>query len=179
MDTISIEVKRLKNIEHAFLEFPLVKGTSVIVGGNGSGKSTVLLALSQAFMRGSLRQLDEDDFDQTSEVAISISDDKRVWSPNAQKGWCHHALYTDALAAVQSGSDLPANEVWVCPVCGNTVYGTPPDKCPLVRWRRPRQVRPRRLTPQVKSEAAPRGPPFVLQSISVEVQHNSKIKSWM
>jgi len=87
MDTISIEVKRLKNIEHAFLEFPLDKGTSVIVGGNGSGKSTVLLALSQAFLRGSLRQLDEDDFDQTSEVTISISDDKRVWSPDPQKGW--------------------------------------------------------------------------------------------
>ena len=87
MDTISIEVKRLKNIEHAFLEFPLDKGTSVIVGGNGSGKSTVLLALSQAFMRGSLRRLDEDDFDQTSEVTISISGDKRVWSPDPQKGW--------------------------------------------------------------------------------------------
>jgi rubrerythrin len=43
----------------------------------------------------------------------------------------HHQLYTDALAAVQSGKDLPAREVWVCGVCGNTVYGEPPDKCPI------------------------------------------------
>jgi rubrerythrin len=43
----------------------------------------------------------------------------------------HHQLYSDALAAVQSGKDLPSQEVWVCGVCGNTVYGRPPEKCPV------------------------------------------------
>lgn len=75
MDTISIEINCIKNIEHAFLEFPLVKGTSVIVGGNGSGKSTLLLALSQAFMRGSIKQLDGDDYNEKSEAKISIAED--------------------------------------------------------------------------------------------------------
>lgn len=87
MDTISIEVKCIKNIEHAFLEFPLTKGTSVIVGGNGSGKSTILLALSQAFMRGSIKQLDDDDYNEESEVKISIAGDQRIWSPDPEKGW--------------------------------------------------------------------------------------------
>lgn len=43
----------------------------------------------------------------------------------------HHGLYSDALAAVQASADLPENKVYVCSVCGNTVFGEPPDKCPV------------------------------------------------
>jgi rubrerythrin len=43
----------------------------------------------------------------------------------------HHGLYGDALEAVESGSDLPARSIHVCSVCGNTVYGDPPDVCPI------------------------------------------------
>ncbi len=43
----------------------------------------------------------------------------------------HHALYEKALAAVERGEDLPSGQIWVCQVCGNTVDGSPPDKCPI------------------------------------------------
>ena len=43
----------------------------------------------------------------------------------------HHGLYAEALQAVQSGSDLPATKIFVCPVCGNTVEGEAPEKCPI------------------------------------------------
>jgi rubrerythrin len=43
----------------------------------------------------------------------------------------HHDLYQKALAAVQSGGDLAARPVYVCEVCGNTVYSEAPDKCPV------------------------------------------------
>jgi rubrerythrin len=43
----------------------------------------------------------------------------------------HHGLYEEAFAAVKAGKDLPETKIWVCPVCGNTVYGDPPDKCPI------------------------------------------------
>jgi rubrerythrin len=43
----------------------------------------------------------------------------------------HHGLYSKALAAVQAGGDLPAGAIYVCPVCGNTVEGAPPEKCPV------------------------------------------------
>jgi len=43
----------------------------------------------------------------------------------------HHALYRKALAAAEKGEDLPAAQIWVCEVCGNTVEGKPPDKCPI------------------------------------------------
>lgn len=41
----------------------------------------------------------------------------------------HHVLYQKAAAAVNSGGDLAARPVYVCEVCGNTVYDGAPDKC--------------------------------------------------
>lgn len=43
----------------------------------------------------------------------------------------HYSLYQGALEAVKAGSDLPADKIFVCEVCGNTVYGQPPEKCPI------------------------------------------------
>jgi len=43
----------------------------------------------------------------------------------------HHGLYSNALAMLKKGKDLPAAKLFVCGVCGNTVAGAPPDKCPI------------------------------------------------
>lgn len=43
----------------------------------------------------------------------------------------HHGLYGEALNTVQSRSDLPETKIFVCQVCGNTVKGEAPDKCPI------------------------------------------------
>ncbi len=43
----------------------------------------------------------------------------------------HHGLYSEALNAVRSGSDLPETKLYVCAVCGNTVEGEAPDTCPV------------------------------------------------
>jgi len=43
----------------------------------------------------------------------------------------HHGLYSAALATAEAGNDLPDREVFVCPVCGNTVYDNAPDTCPI------------------------------------------------
>ncbi|MFW6256018.1 MAG: rubrerythrin family protein [Candidatus Sumerlaeota bacterium] len=43
----------------------------------------------------------------------------------------HHGLYSMALEAVKAGNDLPDQKIFVCPVCGNTVYGEVPDICPI------------------------------------------------
>lgn len=43
----------------------------------------------------------------------------------------HHGLYTQAIGAVKGGKDLPAAKIFVCGVCGNTVLGEAPDKCPI------------------------------------------------
>lgn len=43
----------------------------------------------------------------------------------------HHKLYTRALEAVESGKDLEKQDVYICPVCGYTHEGEPPEKCPV------------------------------------------------
>lgn len=43
----------------------------------------------------------------------------------------HHNLYSKALNAVKGGADLPAVSIYVCPVCGNTIEGAAPEKCPI------------------------------------------------
>jgi rubrerythrin len=43
----------------------------------------------------------------------------------------HHDLYASALAALKSGKDLSTAAVWVCPVCGNVEFGSPPERCPI------------------------------------------------
>ncbi|MHC4085835.1 MAG: rubrerythrin family protein [Planctomycetota bacterium] len=43
----------------------------------------------------------------------------------------HHGFYSEALESIKSGSDLPETKIFVCQVCGNTVRGQAPDKCPV------------------------------------------------
>lgn len=41
----------------------------------------------------------------------------------------HHGLYSRALESARNGDDLEQCSIYVCPVCGNTVLDTVPDKC--------------------------------------------------
>ena len=43
----------------------------------------------------------------------------------------HHGLYSEALESLNAGSDLPGAAIYVCGICGNTVVGDAPDKCPV------------------------------------------------
>ncbi len=43
----------------------------------------------------------------------------------------HHGLYAEALDTLNAGKDLPGAAIFVCGVCGNTVVGEAPDKCPI------------------------------------------------
>lgn len=43
----------------------------------------------------------------------------------------HHRLYSAALEAVENGEEMAETDYYVCQVCGNTVEGEAPDKCPI------------------------------------------------
>ena len=45
----------------------------------------------------------------------------------------HYALYGKALEAAKGGRDMEADSIHVCSVCGNTILGAVPDRCPVCR----------------------------------------------
>ena len=50
----------------------------------------------------------------------------------------HHRLYSEALEMMVAGNDLPSATMYVCDVCGHTVAGDAPDKCPTCGARKER-----------------------------------------
>ncbi len=43
----------------------------------------------------------------------------------------HADLYEKAKESAKSGKDFSDEEIYICPVCGYTHIGTPPEKCPV------------------------------------------------
>lgn len=43
----------------------------------------------------------------------------------------HEAMYRNAKEIVVQGKDIQESVIYVCPVCGHTIIGVPPDKCPV------------------------------------------------
>jgi rubrerythrin len=43
----------------------------------------------------------------------------------------HAKLYQKAIDALKSKKEMEKVDYYVCSVCGNTVEGTPPEKCPI------------------------------------------------
>ena len=50
------------------------------------------------------------------------------WANEAEK--IHADFYEKALTSVKQGNDLKLGKLYICEVCGHTVEGTPPGKCP-------------------------------------------------
>jgi rubrerythrin len=43
----------------------------------------------------------------------------------------HHTLYSQALSALEKGGKMQEGAYYICPVCGNTVFGEAPGICPI------------------------------------------------
>ena len=43
----------------------------------------------------------------------------------------HHSHFEKALKALEAGQQIKDEPYFVCPVCGNTVAGEAPEKCPI------------------------------------------------
>ena len=50
------------------------------------------------------------------------------WANEAEK--THGDFYEQAIETLKQGKDVELKELYICTVCGYTVEGTPPDKCP-------------------------------------------------
>lgn len=51
------------------------------------------------------------------------------WALAAEK--IHEKMYIEALDAVAEGEDINVDKISVCGLCGHTVFGDPPDSCPV------------------------------------------------
>ncbi len=52
----------------------------------------------------------------------------------------HAALYAKAKEATEAGKDPEIGSVYTCSVCGHTVEGEPPEKCPICGAKRQKYV---------------------------------------
>ena len=43
----------------------------------------------------------------------------------------HYSLYTRAIEKIKDGEDMGGHKIYVCAICGNTVFDEPPEKCPV------------------------------------------------
>jgi len=43
----------------------------------------------------------------------------------------HGAMYQKAIDSMRGGKDIPVTDYFVCPRCGYTAEGAPPDTCPV------------------------------------------------
>lgn len=68
-------------------------------------------------------------------VAEEEGEKQAVWSFDIanEVEKIHADLYKKASVALNKDSDLETVDYYVCSVCGNTVEGNPPDKCPICK----------------------------------------------
>jgi|UniRef100_A0A7V3KMG2 rubrerythrin len=52
-----------------------------------------------------------------------------VYALEAEK--IHRAMYADAKEKAEKKEDIQIGDIYICPVCGYTVEGEAPDKCPI------------------------------------------------
>jgi rubrerythrin len=50
----------------------------------------------------------------------------------------HADMYGDAKKTAEGGEDINIGEVYICPVCGFTHIGEPPDRCPVCKVKKER-----------------------------------------
>ena len=50
----------------------------------------------------------------------------------------HTEMYGDAKKAAEAGEDIDIGQVYICPVCGFTHIGEPPDRCPVCNVKKER-----------------------------------------
>ena len=83
--SITLEVKGIRNIKSANLELPFERGMYALVGGNGCGKSTLMLILSLMVKTSSAHLLTEKDTTPDSKIVISTDGKQDVWTRNNAK----------------------------------------------------------------------------------------------
>ncbi len=80
MSTLKITINKIKGITHGVIDIPISNDLYAIVGNNGSGKSTIMLCLSQLVGKYNLSSfLTHYDYTDDSYIEYEIEDKKERW----------------------------------------------------------------------------------------------------
>ena len=79
MSLLKVEIHKIKKIKHGFFEFPLDNNLYAIVGGNGTGKSTLMLCISQLIGKHNLSILRHEDYFHESCIKFEYNDQCATW----------------------------------------------------------------------------------------------------
>ncbi|MDR2026162.1 MAG: AAA family ATPase [Prevotellaceae bacterium] len=93
MDTLKLSIEKIKNIDKGEIEIPLENGVYALVGTNGCGKSTILLAMAQLISTHYLGTLKQEDFSDASKISFDIDGKIDIWSYNKERKQWTSNLY--------------------------------------------------------------------------------------
>ena len=86
MAEIDLKITNVKNIKNADVTFPFDKGLYALVGENGCGKSTIMLAMSLMVKTSSAHMLNCDAVAEDSVIDIAVDRQHDKWYYNAKRG---------------------------------------------------------------------------------------------
>lgn len=82
MDLMKVKINNVKNIKSADIELPIEGGLYSLVGGNGCGKSTLMLIMSVLMSSKRFNMFQVEDYDDDSTIDITISTEAKEENNN-------------------------------------------------------------------------------------------------
>ncbi|WP_338429223.1 AAA family ATPase [Aeromonas jandaei] len=91
MDLLKLKINNIKNIMQSDIELPIEGGVYSLVGGNGCGKSTLMLIISVLVSEKRYTMFQSEDYDSGSSITLEINTDTQKtinnWSIDHNNKW--------------------------------------------------------------------------------------------
>ena len=105
---------------HAYNHFNVMTG----IGSSVDNLSAAVIGEHQEFTRMYPSMIDQAIEEQADKAQTSFE-----WANTVEQ--THYNLFQEMLKAVKEKQSISNASYYVCPLCGNTVLGQAPDKCPI------------------------------------------------